>query len=85
MPPTFLSRRAVLTSIAAVGSGLSLGLRLSLVLERAQASAAAPEITAWIEIAADETIIIRVARSEMGQGVLTALSNATGPESSPNL
>jgi isoquinoline 1-oxidoreductase subunit beta len=73
MPSTFPSRRAVLASIAAVGGGLGLGLRVPLAPERAQAGAAAPEITAWIEIAPDETVIIRVARSEMGQGVLTAL------------
>jgi isoquinoline 1-oxidoreductase beta subunit len=45
---------------------------------RAQATAprnpvAAPEITAWIVIKPDDTVVIRVARSEMGQGILTAL------------
>jgi isoquinoline 1-oxidoreductase subunit beta len=73
MPSTFLSRRAVLASVAAVGGGLSLGLRVLLARERAQTGAAAAEINAWIEIAPDETVIIRVARSEMGQGVLTAV------------
>ena len=32
-----------------------------------------PEITAWIVIEPDDTVIIRVARSEMGQGSFTAL------------
>ena len=38
-----------------------------------QAPPSAPEITAWIVIQSDDTVIIRVARSEMGQGTLTAL------------
>ena len=36
-------------------------------------SNAAPEITAWIVIEPDDTVIIRVANSEMGQGSFTAL------------
>jgi isoquinoline 1-oxidoreductase beta subunit len=33
----------------------------------------APEVTIWVVIEPDDTIVIRVARSEMGQGSLTAL------------
>src|ERR1700682_3078430 len=34
---------------------------------------AAPEVNAWIVIAPDDTVVIRVSRSEMGQGTFTAL------------
>src|SRR5215813_12486806 len=40
---------------------------------RARAEDAAPEITAWIVIAPDDRVTIRIARSEMGQGITTAL------------
>src|SRR5262249_16846730 len=34
----------------------------------------AQEITCWIAIATDDTVTIRVARSEMGQGAMTGLA-----------
>ena len=60
-----------LVSVAAAGGGLALGFDVP--FGRAGAPAGAPEITAWIVIRPDDTVIIRVARSEMGQGTLTAL------------
>ncbi len=66
-----LSRRSLLVSAAAAGGGLMLGFALP--RRRARGADAAPEINAWIVIRPDDTVIIRVARSEMGQGVLTAL------------
>lgn len=74
MALTFFTRRSFLVRAAAIGGSLSLGFRIPLGLASARAGANAAEITAWIEIAPDETVIIRVARSEMGQGVTTALS-----------
>jgi isoquinoline 1-oxidoreductase beta subunit len=66
-----LSRRTFLVSAAAAGGGLSLGFGIPSLTARA--ASAAGEVSAWIVIQPDETVIIRVARSEMGQGVLTAL------------
>ena len=38
-----------------------------------RASAESGEINAWLVINADNTVVVRVAQSEMGQGVFTAL------------
>ena len=40
----------------------------------AAAQGAAPEINAWVVVQPDERVIIRIARSEMGQGTLTGLA-----------
>lgn len=66
------SRRDVLFGVSAVAGGLVAGLRPA----GAEAGLALPpghEVTAWIVIAPDDTTIIRVARSDMGQGIFTAL------------
>jgi isoquinoline 1-oxidoreductase beta subunit len=39
-----------------------------------------PEINAWVVIRPDDTVIIRVARSEMGQGTLTGLAQLVAEE-----
>src|SRR5271165_1007648 len=70
-PP--INRRSLLASVAAVGGSLALGFEIPLGARPSQASRAGAEITAWIVIAPDDSITIRVAKSEMGQGVLTAL------------
>jgi isoquinoline 1-oxidoreductase beta subunit len=64
-----IDRRTFLVSVAAAGGALSLGFGV----RPAYAAGGAPELTAWIVIARDDTVTIRVARSEMGQGTLTAL------------
>ena len=71
VPP--INRRSLLASVAAVGGSLALGFEIPFGPRPAQALNAGAEITAWIVIAPDDSIIIRVAKSEMGQGVLTAL------------
>ncbi len=67
-----LDRRRFLISVAAVGGGVALGFELPPGPQAAHANSA-PELTAWIVIRPDDTVVIRVARSEMGQGVSTAL------------
>ena len=73
-----ISRRSFLLRSAAVGGGLLLEVTLpkSSVAEAEKASSQAetsPEVTAWVLIRPDDTIIIRVARVEMGQGNFTGL------------
>ena len=84
---TNLSRRKFLVgSAAAAGGGLALGLQLpfgmdaGIGLAEAQSVAATPEITAWVVVKPDSTCVIRIARSEMGQGTLTGLAQLVAEE-----
>jgi isoquinoline 1-oxidoreductase beta subunit len=72
-PAAPIHRRSLLASAAALGGSLVLGFEVPLGPRPARASNAGAEITAWIVIAPDDCVTIRVAKSEMGQGVLTAL------------
>jgi isoquinoline 1-oxidoreductase subunit beta len=47
---------------------------------RADAQEALPEINAWVVVKADDTVVIRIARSEMGQGTLTGLAQMVAEE-----
>jgi isoquinoline 1-oxidoreductase beta subunit len=76
-----LDRRAFVIGSAALGSGLALGLDIPLggptVVRAADGS---PEINAWVVIRPDDTVVIRIARSEMGQGSLTGLAQLVAEE-----
>src|SRR5712671_248779 len=64
------ARRKFLKQSAAIGGGLSVGFALPGAL--AQKADGATEINAWVVIRPDDAIIIRYARSEMGQGSMTS-------------
>jgi isoquinoline 1-oxidoreductase subunit beta len=68
-------RRAFLQRTALVGGGLVLALALppSAGGPRAGGKAGSAELNAWLRIGTDDSITIVVDRSEMGQGVYTAL------------
>jgi len=72
-----LGRRSFLTAAAAAGGGLSLGW--SLPKAAAQGSTGA-ELGIWAVIQPDDTTIIRIARSEMGQGTFTGLAQLVADE-----
>ncbi len=63
---------------AAVASG-SLVVGFS-VPQGAHAQGLVPEVNAWVVVQPDERVIIRIARSEMGQGTLTGLAQLVAEE-----
>jgi isoquinoline 1-oxidoreductase beta subunit len=76
-----LSRRKFVIGSAAVGAGLALGIDLPFggptVVRAADGS---PEVNVWVVIRPDDTVVIRIARSEMGQGTLTGLAQLVAEE-----
>jgi isoquinoline 1-oxidoreductase beta subunit len=75
-----LSRRSFIIGSAAVGSGLALGLNIPFGPAVVRAADGSPEVTAWVVIRPDDTVVIRIARSEMGQGTLTGLAQMVAEE-----
>ncbi len=78
--PISLTRRRFVVGSAAFGGGLALGLDLPFGSRGAQAIEGAPEVNAWVVIRPDDTVVIRIARSEMGQGTLTGLAQLVAEE-----
>ncbi len=76
------SRRRFIVSAAAAGGGLTLGFAVPFdaVAAAAQRAAAPVEVNAWVVIRPDDTCVIRIARSEMGQGTLTGLAQLVTEE-----
>jgi isoquinoline 1-oxidoreductase beta subunit len=76
-----MNRRAFVIGTAAVGAGLAIGFDLPFggptVVRAADGS---PEVNAWVVIRPDDTVVIRIARSEMGQGSLTGLAQLVAEE-----
>lgn len=76
-----MNRRAFVIGTAAVGTGLAIGLDLPFggpaIVRAADGS---PEVNAWVVVRPDDTVVIRIARSEMGQGSLTGLAQLVAEE-----
>ena len=78
-----VSRREFLIGTTTLGAGFSLGMYLPFAARADTADDAAvrgSEVNAWVVIEPDDTIVIRVARSEMGQGTLTGLAQLVAEE-----
>jgi isoquinoline 1-oxidoreductase beta subunit len=75
-----IDRRSFIIGTAAVGGGLALGLNIPLGGSVVRAQDGSPEITHWVVIRPDDTVVIRVARSEMGQGTITGLAQMVAEE-----
>jgi len=74
-------RRFIVGSATVAGGGLALGLPLPFAIDLGTGAvrAATPavdgvEVTAWVVIRPDDRCVIRIARSEMGQGTMTGLA-----------
>ena len=75
-----INRRTFVVSAAAVGGGLMLGMEIPFGPNVVRAADGSPEVTAWVVIRPDDTVVIRIARSEMGQGTLTGLAQLVAEE-----
>lgn len=80
-----IDRRSFVIGTAAAGAGLTLGMSLPFGAALAQggvqgSSQGTPELNAWVVVKPDDTIVIRFARSEMGQGALTGLCQLIAEE-----
>ncbi|MFN0163828.1 MAG: molybdopterin cofactor-binding domain-containing protein [Burkholderiales bacterium] len=78
------SRRRFVVGSAAAGGGLAFGFALPSgdafgQVERV-ADLSRPEINAWVVVNPDDSVVIRIARSEMGQGTLTGLAQMVAEE-----
>src|ERR1700733_8164301 len=76
-----MNRRAFVIGTAAVGTGLAIGLDPPFGAPAVvRAPGGSPEGNAWVVIRPDDTVVIRIARSEMGQGTLTGLAQLAAEE-----
>ena len=76
-----LSRRKFIVGSAAVaGGGLALGLNVPFGVGAVKAQGAATEVNIWVAIKPDDGCVIRIARSEMGQGTLTGIAQLVAEE-----
>jgi isoquinoline 1-oxidoreductase beta subunit len=76
-----MTRRSFIISSAAATGGLALGFRLPFGgPEVVRAADGSPEINAWVVIQPNDTVVIRCARSEMGQGTITGLAQMVAEE-----
>jgi isoquinoline 1-oxidoreductase beta subunit len=69
-----VTRRTFIVVSAAAGGGLALGFNTPFGIDAATAQEGGAEVNAWVVIRPDDTAVIRIARSEMGQGTLTGLA-----------
>ena len=84
MPRKGFTRRLILKAAAVSGGGFALEAvppgTPKAEAQRALAQSPDPELTAWIVIRPDEQVVIRVARSELGQGTATGLAQLVAEE-----
>src|SRR5689334_24468464 len=73
-------RRNFLIKSAALTGGFALGVQLPEFVRAAVITPQGPELTHWIVIEPDDTVIVRIARSELGQGSFTGLAMLVAEE-----
>jgi isoquinoline 1-oxidoreductase subunit beta len=83
-PANASRRKFIIGSAAIAGGGLALGVPFALGIGEAAAASGAgdgiAEVNAWVVVKPDETCVIRIARTEMGQGTLTGLAQLVAEE-----
>jgi isoquinoline 1-oxidoreductase beta subunit len=75
-----LSRRRFLVGSAAATGGLMISFHIPFIGSAQAQDAVTPEVNAWVVIRPDDTVVIRIVRSEMGQGTLTGLAQLVAEE-----
>jgi len=75
-----ISRRTFLVVTAALGGGLAIGIVPTGRAAIYRAADGSPEITYWVVIRPDDTVVVRIASSEMGQGSLTGIAQLVAEE-----
>ena len=80
--PLKSSRRRFLKGCTAAAGSLMVGFHVPFPSAAAAVAgnSVQPEINAWVMVKADDTVVIRIARSEMGQGTLTGLAQLVAEE-----
>ncbi|MCX7227353.1 MAG: molybdopterin-dependent oxidoreductase [Burkholderiales bacterium] len=77
---TGVSRRQFLGQSAAAGTGLVVAISAPWSINAAAQTARPAEVNAWVVVRPDDSVVIRIARSEMGQGTLTGLAQLVAEE-----
>jgi isoquinoline 1-oxidoreductase beta subunit len=80
MSTVTLSRRSFVGASIGASTGLVVGFHIPFASAATAPAAAPPEINAWVVVKPDDTVVIRIARSEMGQGTLTGLAQLVAEE-----
>lgn len=76
-----IDRRQFLKASAAAGGALALEFSLPVAaLAKTLPASEGPEVTHWIVIHPNDRVVIRIARSEMGQGSMTGLAQLVAEE-----
>jgi len=73
-----LSRRSFLVGVSAVGGGLALSLAVP--FKPVRTAEKTSEVTVWLLIGSDDSIVVRIAYAEMGQGAQTGLAMLVAEE-----
>ena len=86
---TNISRRHFIIGSSAIATGLAIGFDLSLMSSAHAAMGtgttsmtplAAPEIGVWVVVKPNDDVVVRIVRSEMGQGTITGLAQMVAEE-----
>ncbi|WP_062308195.1 xanthine dehydrogenase family protein molybdopterin-binding subunit [Polynucleobacter sinensis] len=83
------SRRNFIVGASTIGAGLAIGFDLSFISAAnaamgtgttSMAPLATPEIGVWVVVKPNDDIVVRIVRSEMGQGTITGLAQMVAEE-----
>ena len=73
-------RRDFLVSAAAVTGGLAIGLHMPSAFAQKTGAQQGTEVNLWVVVNPDDSVVIRYARSEMGQGSMTSAPQLVAEE-----